>query len=733
MSVEFARSLIDAGCPVVVCRPNPNWSPGSAVAELFAPKGWALITAAECDLSGYREGVDTLALVGGHGVDVVDVDTKDGGSIDNLPPFEYFGETRTPSGGIHRYVVSTGIAKMSPLRTSAGHVGDYVGGTVEGGSRLLAYLPGSVRPKYPDGAYTLTQPLELAALGESEPDEALIAALLGCGGRRDGRPGKPAETLSAVTEFLTAHSEIVAPCTYGRAAVTGLLEDADAVVPGDPKRGRHGWAVRAASRAVELVRAGCATSADLDALEDRLRQMKPDEDWFEALAWALSNADGAVKCAAHGATADYVASLEAPAAPPESPPAVPAAAPSVLEGNAAEITDNATEAVLDAAAVFAREVDQEAYRLSVREAAQRKVKSQRAGVAARPPVMPLAEFLAVPDAGVEYRIDRLWPTGGRVILAAQYKAGKSTLIGNVVRSIADGVDFLDTFTVAPGSILLIDNELDERTLRRWLRDQGIVNTDAVRLVALRGKTSTFDILDPQTRDEWARALSGADVVIFDCLRPVLDALGLSEDKDAGRFLVAFDALLDQAGASEAVVVHHMGHSGERSRGDSRILDWPDATWKLVREDTDDPASPRYFAAFGRDVDQSESKLAYEAATRRLSLAGGNRKEAAADEVIEPLLDLLAANPEGLSGRQIRTALEDDHADHKIRDAIKRAEKLGMTTQSAGARRSTIHKLSPSVSVGFSVSPVGNPTESECVSVSIGHTHTPLHTDTERDC
>ncbi len=50
----------------------------------------------------------------------------------------------------------------------------------------------------------------------------------------------------------------------------------------------------------------------------------------------------------------------------------------------------------------------------------------------------------------------------------------------------------------------------------------------------------------------------SSIVLFGCLRPVLDALGLSEDKDAGRFLVAFDALLAEAAVSECLIVHNMG-------------------------------------------------------------------------------------------------------------------------------------------------------------------------------
>ena len=79
----------------------------------------------------------------------------------------------------------------------------------------------------------------------------------------------------------------------------------------------------------------------------------------------------------------------------------------------------------------------------------------------------------------------------------------------------------------------------------------------------RGRVSTFDILDPDTRSQWAARMRGSNGVIFDCLRPILDALGLDENRYAGRLLMAIDELLNEAGVPEALIVHHMGHSGER--------------------------------------------------------------------------------------------------------------------------------------------------------------------------
>jgi AAA domain len=272
----------------------------------------------------------------------------------------------------------------------------------------------------------------------------------------------------------------------------------------------------------------------------------------------------------------------------------------------------------------------------------RSVAAERESAAVAPEPLGLDTLLAEPDEDSAYLIDQVWPAGGRVLLSAQYKAGKSTLVGNVIRNLVDGGQFLDGFDTSPvRKVVLIDTELDKRTLRRWLRDQGIQNTAAVAVVALRGAVSTFDILDSTTRGQWVERLAGADVVILDCLRPVIDSLGLSEDKDAGRVLVAFDALLNEIGADEGLVVTHMGHQNERARGDSRLLDWPDALWKIVRggEDTDaDGSRPRFFSALGRDVEVPEGQLAFDTATRHLAYAGGTRTESKETQVIEKRLE-----------------------------------------------------------------------------------------------
>ena len=71
-----------------------------------------------------------------------------------------------------------------------------------------------------------------------------------------------------------------------------------------------------------------------------------------------------------------------------------------------------------------------------------------AGDSATPPGVTLREWLRAPEPPLDWRIPGWQPEGSRVIVSAQYKAGKTRLVANVVRSLVDGADFLGTHPVA---------------------------------------------------------------------------------------------------------------------------------------------------------------------------------------------------------------------------------------------------------------------------------------------
>ena len=350
------------------------------------------------------------------------------------------------------------------------------------------------------------------------------------------------------------------------------------------------------------------------------------------------------------------------------------------------------------------DVTRELHVLRVREEARRRFGREHRPESL-PAILTLAERLSVQRPATEYRIEGWQPLGSRVVLAAQFKSGKTTLTGNLARSLVDGQPFLDVAEVRAltGTLAIIDTEMSEALSEGWLRDQVIERAEAVLLVPLRGHLGSFDILDPEVRGEWAARLRDQHVeyLVLDCLRPLMDALGLDENRDAGRVLVALDALLAEAGITDCLVVHHMGHTQERSRGDSRIRDWPDVEWRLVRE-KDEPASARFITAFGRDVEVPEGRLHFDSLTRRLTLSAGSRGDAAALEALSSVMATLAHGGEPQSKRQIEQALADtEHPRKAIRQALSLGVKDGVLTTSPGPRGAILFQCASSPELAVS--------------------------------
>lgn len=295
----------------------------------------------------------------------------------------------------------------------------------------------------------------------------------------------------------------------------------------------------------------------------------------------------------------------------------------------------------------------EATRMAVRERG-RQIAADAAEITL-PPVRSLDDLLAEDDDPVRMRIAEVWPSGGaKVLCAAPAGAGKTTLSGNLIRSLADGDPFLGVFEVHQRAerIVVIDNEMTDKMLRRWLRRQGVRNTAAVvDVVCLRGQGHLFDLGNDRVRDMWARRWAdlGADFVIFDCVKPALEAMGLDENREMGKLLYPLTDMLTAAGVDDVLVHHHMGHQHERARGDSSALGWSDGNWKIVWEGDD---NSRYFAtAKVRDADNlvPEGLLSWDKATNRLTYAGGNRAATATSETLEARIS------------EVRAVLVDRHA------------------------------------------------------------------------
>jgi hypothetical protein len=340
-------------------------------------------------------------------------------------------------------------------------------------------------------------------------------------------------------------------------------------------------------------------------------------------------------------------------------------------------------------------VEHEADMLRARRRATRLVDAEERPPVEFPVVETLAERLARPPEPVTWHVEGWLPARGRAVMAAKAKVGKTHAALNLVRCLVDGLPWLgrDVVHQLAGKVAVFDFEMTEHQLAAWYRDLGIVGTDRVLVFPMRGRASVFDLRDDDLRERWAKLLvdQGVEFVVWDCLRPVMDALGLNEHNEAGVILTAFDALLERAGSPGALVVHHMGHTEERERGDSRIGDWPDVRWKLVQDE-----HGRYVSAYGRDVDQPEVAYALDPATRRMAYVGGSRstvRQHTASAAVETLLT--ERGP--LSKHAIETALgASGVARSDVRAAVEHLVANGLAVLVPGDRGAQLVTLSSPV-------------------------------------
>jgi hypothetical protein len=362
---------------------------------------------------------------------------------------------------------------------------------------------------------------------------------------------------------------------------------------------------------------------------------------------------------------------------------------------------NAAEAAQNAQANYYRQAEM---RERARRRARRTVDAEESDGLVVPEHITLDKLLAQPDDQIQHRIWGWWRVNGRVILAAARKTGKTTLVANVVQALVDtgglwlpnGPNgsqqfnwsnmFLNFSPVWPlpqdGTVVVIDNEMNPSMLRRWYRNIGVTNPDRVVLWTLRGQGRVFDIVNPHVRAMWAQRLREVRcaVLILDCLTPALGALGLTEsNEDVNQFLIAFDALLLEAGVPEALIAHHMGHLEERSRGASRLRDWPEVEWRYLRERDDNgrevDSGMRFLAAYGRDVDVHETRLDFDPVNRRLTLVGGSRTQHALAKWFPAVVKLVTDEP-GIQTNQLKERLKDV-------TGVANAAKLGRIINAAG--------------------------------------------------
>lgn len=147
-ALDAARRMAEAGVPIFVAPPIKTGKVGFAL-----PKGWERSKADPAVVDRWKPGW-ALCAVMGHVVDAIDIDPRNGGSLEALKTAlrgdlpTVYGKASTPSGGEHYLVASLDVRKVQDLVPGV----DFQAGNSDGVGRGFIFLAPTKRVSKADGS-----------------------------------------------------------------------------------------------------------------------------------------------------------------------------------------------------------------------------------------------------------------------------------------------------------------------------------------------------------------------------------------------------------------------------------------------------------------------------------------------------------------------------------------------------------------------------------------------------
>ncbi len=216
-ALDVARRLIRAGIPVFAAKPATDregrWDPGGGhdSCGFWLPSGWQKTVPTEhwldaspgspLERKAWRPGW-ALGAVMGHGLDLLDVDPRNGGEETRAGMVEAgmwprtYALADTPSGGVHELVASLGVGSRDAVRAGL----DVKAGLPDGSGRGFGFIAPTVKRSKVTGevaGYRWRVEPDLEALAERGDDTgaALTELIRAAQGRPNG-DGSPLDGLN---------------------------------------------------------------------------------------------------------------------------------------------------------------------------------------------------------------------------------------------------------------------------------------------------------------------------------------------------------------------------------------------------------------------------------------------------------------------------------------------------------------------------------------------------------
>ncbi|TYQ11604.1 UNVERIFIED_ORG: AAA domain-containing protein [Gordonia westfalica J30] len=264
-------------------------------------------------------------------------------------------------------------------------------------------------------------------------------------------------------------------------------------------------------------------------------------------------------------------------------------------------------------------------------------------------------------------IDGLVPAAGSLGLFAERKAGKTTTVVEIVRSLLSGDKFLgrfDTHLDAAARVVLLDTEMTADMLHHeYTVTAGCDDLDRLDLWCLRGQSRVLDMRAEAARARWRQRIAPGSVIIVDCLYTVLRAANIDEaSSEVSSVIGGFTDLGAECGAAGVVLVHHLGKDPSKgARGHSSIEGGVDTIATIWLDGPPAAATPRVFSANGRyEVDVPAARLTREDGRLTLSESpggpGASRAASRVEARLSDVLDALAEADGEMTKTKVRAAV-----------------------------------------------------------------------------
>jgi hypothetical protein len=237
-------------------------------------------------------------------------------------------------------------------------------------------------------------------------------------------------------------------------------------------------------------------------------------------------------------------------------------------------------------------------------------------------------------------VDELFPDRTICQLNAQFKIGKTTLVTNLVQSLATREPFLGRYAVHPkfkGKIAHWNMEVSQQTLLGWYRKQPIPEASLANVfpLSVRGNL-TLDFKSEVAVDWTVKWLKNNNIKVW-----VIDPLSkLFRDDENNNFefnqwWLKLEHIVQDSGVRLVLLVHHTGHSGDRARGASAMMGNPDVLFSYTHAGhlgERPPNNLRYLSAVGRDVSLASTEINFDPGTNSLfcTNSGTTRVQAKSD-------------------------------------------------------------------------------------------------------